>query len=79
MLGPNIIGQTGNFVRNTDITDTGALSKTTQQIEEGGINTAGLGFFIGSVILNASNANSIYSSSSTVQPKSIICQYLIRY
>ena len=28
---------------------------------------------------NASNSNKIYGSSNTVQPASLICQYLIRY
>lgn len=32
-----------------------------------------------SVFLNASNSNSIYGSSSTVQPASLVLNYMIKY
>ena len=76
---PNITGETGYFARNQDFPNTGALYNRTHVIT----NEDSFGhdnyLFIGTVGINANFSNTTYGSSSTVQPQSMVVQYLIKY
>lgn len=73
MKGPNITGQfSGNVDDATHFSGVFYDAKI-------GVNGAN-GLEGGGVIgFNASRSNDIYSKSTTVQPASFCCQYLIKY
>ena len=82
MLGPNITGETNNMLGYGDLSsqdNTGALQKklfivkNKVQVGAGYMETNFYESF------NATNSNSIYGSSVTVQPNCLNIQYLIRY
>lgn len=78
MLGPNITGTTGKYVRFGETADTGALSKTVEAVNAKYGTTAAT-VVSGNVIFDASKSNSIYGLSYKVQSVSMIVQYLIKY
>lgn len=76
---PNITGETGYFVRNQDFPSTGALYNNTHAITNLDSFAHEKYLFIGTVGINANSSNTTYGSSSTVQPQSMVVQYLIKY
>lgn len=75
---PDIIGQLSRPYSGNGNAGTGAFSGST-----GGkslqIGTSGTTLGPSTFTFNASNSNSIYGSSTTVQPKSLTTRYIIRY
>lgn len=76
---PNITGTTGKYVRFGETDDTGALSKSVASDVNARYGTTASSVVSGDVIFDAAKSNSIYSLSATVQPQSIVVQYLIKY
>lgn len=76
ILGPNIIGELG-FVSGSIYVARGAFSRNSEKYSRISANVvasaeAGINF-------SASNSNSIYGNSTTIQPKSLIFNYVIKY
>lgn len=71
---PNIIGTHGGIIRDENQTRTGAFSKS-QIINNAATGNASKG--IGTVEFDASDSNSIYGNSNTVQPQTIKTLYYI--
>ena len=76
ILGPNITGRFG-IVSGGIYGASGAFSRDSERYSRISASVvanaeAGINFF-------ASNSNSIYGDSTTVQPKSLIFNYVIKY
>jgi hypothetical protein len=72
---PNITGSCGNFQRNGEASNIGALSRDTISVNYGIGNQAGV---VGGIFLNATNSNAIYGKSTTVQPSARYALMIIR-
>jgi len=77
MLGPNIIGNINDmYGGNSSTQGSGALLRNAIPA----INSdTGTDMYYGNISLDASKSNSIYGNSSTVQPKSINLNVLIKF
>lgn len=76
ILGPNITGKLG-IVSGSIYRASGAFGRNSDKYSKISANVvanaeAGINF-------SASNSNSIYSNSTTIQPKSLIFNYVIKY
>jgi len=84
MLGPNITGIIGGRAHSTGYTGIWAERDAfylTEQVTwtDSGIATSGVSQRVFHVHFSANKSNSIYGSSSTVQPKAISLNVLIKF
>jgi hypothetical protein len=84
MLGPNITGAIGARAHSSGFpsvySGVGAFYKTEQStLNDHGLASSGFNQLEHNTFFSASMSNSIYGSSTTVQPKSMNLNILIKY
>lgn len=77
---PNITGEsTNNLIYQNDPAQRGALRNSNRELTQGFFASGSNTFAYTTINLDASQSNSVYGSSNTVQPPAITMRYVIKY
>lgn len=80
ILGPNITGSFfGAVTGGSGYTTSGVFTATNNGPRSYGLNAGSLQQSANIIEINASRSSSIYGNSTTVQPNSLVLNYVIKY